>query len=187
MGAPVTVKAQLASISSKISTVGQARAAIGHATAVLHEGYVQLSEVTDLAGLADQARSNLDAAQAYAQKVYADLESDDASQARALTLKERLRAAEVVRECAETKADVIDAAKIEAFSWDDFVQGFLTVVEAVGAAAGDVAQTAAKGVIVLLWAFIRSAWLALLLVALALVVVVYVRRRGLAALKGAAA
>lgn len=185
MSVPVTVKAQLADLSAKISTVGQARAAIGHATDVLSQGYGQLANVTDLAGLDDAAKSLLDQSNAYATKVYGMLETDDASQTRALTLTERLRAAEVVRECSEATASVIDATKVEFLSWDDFVTGFLTVVSAVGGAAGAVLELGGKGIAVLVWSFVRQAWPVLVAVVVVLVLLLYVRRRGLAAVKGA--
>lgn len=173
MSVPVTVKAQLADISARVSTVGMARAAIGHATTVLAGGYARLGDVTGLAGLDDAARSLLDQCRAYADKIYTGLPSDVPAQAFDLSTKQRLQVAEVVRECSEATAAVNDAAGLE-LSWDDFVAGFVSVVEVAGSVAGKALDLGGRGVFVLLWAFVRSAWWVLLIVALA---IFFLRRR----------
>lgn len=185
MSVPISIKAQLADISAKASTVALGRALIGNATTVLASGYAQLGDVTSLAGLQAQAKSLLDQCNTYAARIYAGMPADDASQGNALTLTQRLQVAEVVRECSEATAGVIDATSIEFISWDDFVAGFKTVAETVGAAAGKALALGGKGALTLIWAFVRSAWPVLLVVLAVVVLLLYLQKRGLSAVKGA--
>lgn len=174
MSIPVSIKAQLAEIGAKATNVGVARGLVGHATDVLSQGYAQLGSIVSLGGLSDATQALLDQCNAYAAKVYADLPTDDASQTRALTLQEKLRVAEVIRECSEATASAIDATSISYITWDDFVAGFTTVAQTIGNAAGQALKLGATGFLTLIWAFIRQTWWVLLIV---VVVLVFVRRK----------
>lgn len=173
------LKAELAKIGGQIKTVGVARAAIGRATEMLHAAYDRAEDLTDSADLHDTAVSYLNQANAYAGKVYAELPATDL--ARALTVKEQARVAEVVREAGEALETINDALQETAF---DFPAAMYEVLARVGGAAGNALNLGGQGILILLWSFVRQSWWVL---AIVLVVVVAIRRGALLAARKAIA
>lgn len=151
--------AAIAEVAAQVHTVGQARAALGQTTELLADGYTKLDAITG-SDNRDAARELLDQANDYAQRVYADLPSDNLDAEIDVTTALRVggafgtsrRALRRIEEAANT-------------TYWDYVGALNQTLTSVGSAAGDAVQSVTNAVAAGGAAFVLSAWPTLLLAA----------------------
>lgn len=162
---------RIARIAATIHTVAQARAVLGKTASILHEAYGRTDEITGADNRA-AAIDLLDEANAYAQKVYADLPSDGAHQQDVVSAVMAARVGGALGTAERAIRRVEDAAN--AVYWDYF--GALEqTLEAVGGGIGKGIQSVTNAAAGGAWALIKAAWPTMLIVLAVLAGLIYLR------------
>jgi len=165
-------KPRIATIAAQINTCGEGRAVLGRTTELLSQGYDRLPDITSSDGsifsfnedgARASAKSLLDQANDYAQRVYASIPSGNLDAPLAPAIKNQVAAA--LQSALRALSTVETAAEVD--YWDYF--GSLSeVLSDVGSAAGSVTAPISSGLLTLIWTAIKGAWPLLLVVALLL-------------------
>lgn len=155
-------KPKIATIAAQITNCGEGRAVLGRAAELLSQGYDRLPDVTSSDGsifsfnedgARASAKSLLDQANDYAQRVYGSIPSSNLDAPLAPALKNQVAAA--LQSALRALSTVEEVANVD--YWDFF--GSLTeVLGNVGSAAGSVTAPISSGIFTLLWTAIKGAW-----------------------------
>jgi hypothetical protein len=129
-------------IAAGIATVGQARAALGEASRLLQQAYEKVSSVPGGSDVRAAVTSLLDSANAYAQKTYAALSSNDDDQGDEIDQQTRLQVAASLHFAERGLADVEDSM---GETYWDFPAAIATVLEGVGRGLAAGASAIGKG------------------------------------------
>lgn len=150
--------ATIAAVADKVRTVGQARVALGNLTRLLQQAYAKTddADLWDESELKDSIRGRLDVVNNYAQKIYGTLPSDDASQGDPVPAATAPKIGLVLAQAQEACKDIEKALKENQF---DIAGTILEGLHLAAETAGHVADKATKGLLAAIFAFVRSAWL----------------------------
>lgn len=159
--------ATIAAVAAKCKTVGAARAALGNVSRLLGGAYAITDEASlwDESELKDAIRGRLDTVNRGAQRLYATLPTADAAQPEPVTAEQAAKLGLVLAQAQEAVKDVEKAIAENRF---DIAGTILEGIELAAETAGKAADKASKGALAALFAFVRSAWLTLTIVALVL-------------------
>lgn len=155
-------KPKIATIAAQITTCGEGRALLGRTSEILAQGYDRLPDITSSDGsifslnedgARASAKSLLDQANDYAQRVYREIPSSDLGAPLSPILKNQVAAA--LQSALRALSTVETVAEVD--YWDFF--GSLTeVLGTVGSAAGSVTAPISSGIFTLIWTAIKGAW-----------------------------
>lgn len=153
----VEKKARVATIAAQISTVGEGRAVLGEAARLLSQGYDRLGDIpagfTDESSARESARSLLDQANDYAQRIYNSIPPVNLDTSLDPTLKNQVAAA---LQSALRALSTVETVADETY-WD-FGASLSQVLSGVGSAAGSVTSPISSGILSLVWTAIKGAW-----------------------------
>jgi len=167
-------KPRIATMAAQITTCGEGRAVLGRASEILSQGYDRLPDITSSDGsifsLNDDgarasAKSLLDQANDYAQRVYWAIPSGNLNAPLDATLKNQVAAA---LQSALRALSTVET--VAAYDYWDFGEALSTVLGTVGSTAGSVTAPVASGILTLIWTAIKGAWPLLVVVAVLLYV-----------------
>jgi hypothetical protein len=176
----------IAKVAAGVKTVGQARAVIGKATTLLADGYTKLPQTPsgtilgDLTGAGDDdnvrkaSQVLLDQANAYCQKIYAKLPTDDDSQSNVVDVLTARQVGACLATSQVALKSVEDAADTD--YWD-FFAALTQVLTTVGEAAGNVIAKTAAAAASGFGAMFKAAWWVFLILGLVIGLLLYLRFR----------
>jgi len=150
--------ATIAAVAAEVRTVGDARATLGKTAELLNDAYGRLPDITG-ADNRDAARDLLDEANDYAQRVYADLPTEDLDAA--IDASTALRVGGAFGTTRRALRRIEEAANT---TYWDYAGALHETLTTAGTAAGDAVQSVTNAVAAGGAAFIASAWPTLLLV-----------------------
>jgi hypothetical protein len=178
---------KLAAVASRITTIGQVRAAMGAVTLTLSQGYAKLDELTTIADVQSSARALLDVVNKSASILYGIYNDDPDLQDEEITAAHAASAGRIMAEGNDALKVIEDATKQNLFDIGQVVSDALDAIKdeavAVGNAVGATVQGLTNAAAAGLSAFAWAAWPTLLVVGALGVAYVY-RARLVAALKG---
>ncbi len=164
----------IAGVASQVSTIGQARAVLGTTTATLAQAYSRLGDLTSLAGLRDEARSRLDAINAFAGRVYSIWNDDPDLQAEEISTVNATKVGICLAQANDALKDVEELANEDFWNFAELLRESLA---AAGKLAGDAIQSITNAVGAGVGAFVTSAWPTLVLVGAGIVALYIVREK----------
>lgn len=153
---------ELAATASKITTIGQVRAAMGAVSATLAQGYPYLDQISWIAGEKDAARALLDTVNTSAQKLYAIYNDDPELQDEEISTWHATVAGQIISEANDALKTVEQAAKQDLWDIASIVDDALANV---GQAAGQTIQKVTNSVAAGAAAFAFAAWPTILIIA----------------------
>lgn len=172
---------QLAQVASKITTIGQVRAAMGAVTLTLSQGYAALDNVTSVAGVQDAARSLLDIVNSSATQLYNIYNDDPDLQDEEISTWHAIIAGRIVSEANDALKSVEEATGVHFDVATLVSQGLANVGTAVGTGIQSVTNAVAAGAT----AFAFAAWPTILVVG-GVVAIYFFRKPILRVIGGAA-
>lgn len=162
----------IADVAAKVNTIGQARAVLGTVTATLAKAYGRLDELTNLAGLRDEARSRLDSVNAFAGRVYATWNDDAELQDEEISAVNATKVGICMAQANDVLKDVEELANEDFWNFAELLRESLA---AAGGLAGGAIQSVTNSVAAGVSAFVASAWPTLLLLGAGAVALYLVR------------
>jgi hypothetical protein len=169
----------LAAVAAKITTIGDARAALGVVSHTLANAYERLPDITTTADLRDTAREYLDQVNSYAQRIYRIWNDDPDLQDEDISTLNASKVGLCISQANKALSDIENLANTE--YWD-IAEAIEEVLRTVGHVAGATIQAIGNAVAAGGTALFAAAWPTLLVAGL-IAGVYYFRKPIFAALK----
>ncbi len=165
--------ARVAAAAAKVKTVGQARAALGVVADVLRIAYAHAGDVSSMGGAAEAATSRLDVVNNYAQRIYGALPAEG-DQAAAISPLQAAQVGLVIGQAQRALKDIDEA--VEGTAWN-LVDLLTQAIAAAAKLAGQAIQGATNAAAGGLFAFLRAAWPTVLIAAVVVLGLLWLRGR----------